>query len=229
MDLKKMGEHFKEARTKYNQHGSQSPYDVENIKEIGISNSTIYEIEKGKKKSGPSAEVVIKLAQHYGVSADFLLGLSENPYRIPSTVDELGLSLEAIRGIEMIRYASETNADNAAVKNAFAILDRMLSSAEFLIMLTHACKTEIEASELADRINAIKDNAKNDPLFAQWRLLLQDNEEQFSFKKFQTTECFKGLLDKVCGYEKVEEAKESAFATIEKLQKEGHNGEHSEN
>lgn len=188
---------------------------------------TITQWENGTRKI--KAEHILLLCEVFGISADYLLGLSDDPHRTPSAVDELGLSLKAIRGIEMIRYASETNADNAAVKNAFSILDRMLSSAEFLIVLTHACKTEIEALKLASRINAIKDNAKNDPLFAQWRLLLHDNEEQFSFKKFQTTECFKGLLDKVCGYEKVEEAKESAFATIEKLQKEGHNGEHSEN
>lgn len=94
MDLKKMGKHFKEARTKYNQNGSQSPYDVESATDI--SNSTIYDLERGKKKSGPSAELIISLAQYYGVSADYLLGLDDDHHVKPSAVKETGLATEAV-------------------------------------------------------------------------------------------------------------------------------------
>ena len=68
-----MGERFKDARTVHNQHGKQTTGAVE--KATGISKSTISETENDKR--APGAETISELARHYGVSADYLLGLSD--------------------------------------------------------------------------------------------------------------------------------------------------------
>lgn len=44
---------------------------------IGISMNSLYHYEKNRKT--PSAEVVAKLAEALGVSADYLLGLTDDP------------------------------------------------------------------------------------------------------------------------------------------------------
>ena len=44
---------------------------------LGIGKSQISEIETGKHST--SAEKVALICEHYGVSADYLLGISDNP------------------------------------------------------------------------------------------------------------------------------------------------------
>ena len=45
--------------------------------ELNIARSSVSEYESGKKI--PSALVIAKIAQYFGVSADYLLGLTDNP------------------------------------------------------------------------------------------------------------------------------------------------------
>ena len=62
---------------------------------LGILQQTYYKYESGKNT--PSAEIVVDLADAYGVSADYLLGRSDEPYPAkidPSTLD-LVRSLQA--------------------------------------------------------------------------------------------------------------------------------------
>lgn len=68
-----MGERFKDARVDHNQHGKETTGAVE--KATGVSKSTISEIENDRR--APGAETISELARHYGVSADYLLGLSD--------------------------------------------------------------------------------------------------------------------------------------------------------
>lgn len=52
----------------------------------------------GQWKDGttvPDIYALKKIAGYYKVSADYLLGLSDDPQRKPSAVDQLGLTLEA--------------------------------------------------------------------------------------------------------------------------------------
>ena len=59
--------------------------------ELGLSNSAISEWKKGKAK--PSADAIIKIAQYFNVTADYLLGLSAVPTAVPQeyTSDEVQL------------------------------------------------------------------------------------------------------------------------------------------
>lgn len=233
MDLKKMGEHFKEARTKYNQHGPQSPYDVENIKEIGISNSTIYEIEKGKKKSGPSAEVVIKLAQHYGVSADYLLGLSDDPHRTPSAVDELGLSNEAVNSIHAIR---NDTISGKLPEGCFKALDLFLKSKQlpaFLAFFSHAQTTARNTREMLEKAIIEQDNPCNgsNPGYDTYSALL--NQENYPFARYTVGQSFSEMIDTFCNAAEIDRLRkqlskridENAAAGIKRAE-EDHNGNH---
>lgn len=67
------GERFKDARTVHNQHGKETTGSVEEA--TGVSKSTISEIENDNRD--PGARIVSALARHYGVSSDYLLGLSD--------------------------------------------------------------------------------------------------------------------------------------------------------
>lgn len=68
-----MGERFKDARTVHNQHGNQTMAQVHNA--TGISASMIKELEADSSRDFGYCKIS-KLAEHYGVSIDWLLGLS---------------------------------------------------------------------------------------------------------------------------------------------------------
>ena len=67
------GERFKDARTVYNQHGHQTMAQVH--KATGVSTSLIQELEDDSDRDFGYCKIV-KLAEHYGVSIDWLLGLA---------------------------------------------------------------------------------------------------------------------------------------------------------
>lgn len=61
---------------------------------IGIAQSSIGNYERGSRI--PDSETIIALAKFFDVTSDYLLGLSNDPTKIPSAVNELGLSYEAV-------------------------------------------------------------------------------------------------------------------------------------
>ncbi len=67
------GERFKDARTVYNQHGPQTMAQVH--KATGISASLIQELEDDSDRDFGYCKIT-KLAEHYGVSVDWLVGLA---------------------------------------------------------------------------------------------------------------------------------------------------------
>ena len=64
----------------------------------GVDYSTLSRIENGNvKKVGD--DVLLKLARFFGVSADFLLGITNMPDKKNYTIEELGLTPEAARNL----------------------------------------------------------------------------------------------------------------------------------
>lgn len=91
-----MGERFKDARTVHNKNGKQTTDAV--FEATGISKSTLSNIENDKRD--PGADVIRKLAKHYGVSTDYLLGLTD--IKTPETnaravISYTGLSEENVK------------------------------------------------------------------------------------------------------------------------------------
>lgn len=98
-----MGERFKDARIVYNKHGKQTTDDVSDA--TGISKSTLSNIENDRRD--PGARVICKLADHYGVSTDYLLGLTE--IKSPETtaqavISYTGLSEDNVKKLHDMAY-----------------------------------------------------------------------------------------------------------------------------
>ena len=94
------GERFKDTRILHNKNGKQRISDV--ARETGVSQSCISDLENDDKERGVSYYDVKKLAIHYGVSVDDLLGVHGGER--PSYVCEYtGLSPDVISGLHSIK------------------------------------------------------------------------------------------------------------------------------
>lgn len=103
-----MENRFKKARTIHNQHGAQSTREVE--KATGITKSLIEDIESTAGKPRNVGYLTVKkLAQYYGVSSDYLLGLSKTPSieeNIQAVCETTGLSENAV---ELLKHECALN------------------------------------------------------------------------------------------------------------------------
>ena len=127
------GERFKDARTVYNQRGKQTMDEV--TAATGVSKSLIQSLEDDDVARSVGYDKVAKLAAHYGVTADFLLGLSDDPNPAPSTVNDLGLSVKAVEMIESLDLLDTPNYQilfGDSVKYAKDIFNCLLESKDFM-------------------------------------------------------------------------------------------------
>ncbi len=73
---------------------------------VGIDASTLSRIENDETKKIDS-NAILSLAKHFGVSTDFILGLSDDPEPKNFSISELGLTIEAAKKI----YTGEIDPD----------------------------------------------------------------------------------------------------------------------
>ncbi len=112
------GDRFKDARTVHNRHGKQTIADV--VSATGVSKGQISEIESDNAGDIRS-DSVVKLAKHYGVSADYLLGLSDNPTRdesVDGACKCTGLSLEAVIYLQSLKESGGNTEGVSAILEA---------------------------------------------------------------------------------------------------------------
>ncbi len=84
--------------------------------------------------SEPGYDTLVQIANHYGVATDFLLGLSDDPSRMPSAIDDLGLSLKAVDTIERLDMFDTPNGQiqfRNAASHALDVLNCLLESPDF--------------------------------------------------------------------------------------------------
>ncbi len=114
------GERFLEARITYNQHGKQTQGDV--YKATGVPASKIKDLEDDDTNRGVDYRSIATLAKHYGVSADWLLGLTTIPR--PDT------SLQAIERYSGLSQASVERLPcvKAEMRGLRGTLDLLLSA-----------------------------------------------------------------------------------------------------
>lgn len=114
------GERFKDARVVYNKNGSQSMAEVSMA--TGVSASLIKELEDDDSARDFGYKKIVELAKHYGVSANWLLGITNDHKIHPCATDELLLSESAV---EAIHFFSSDSGD------ALHGLDLLLNSLDF--------------------------------------------------------------------------------------------------
>lgn len=88
------GERFKDARKEFNQHGNQTMSSVE--KATGVSASLIADLENDDKDRRVNYIDIATLAKHYGVTTDWLCGISDDHHISPCASSELGLSEKSL-------------------------------------------------------------------------------------------------------------------------------------
>lgn len=84
------GERFKDARIVHNQHGKQTMDEVEAA--TGIKKSLIQALENDESSRDVGYVKVAALAAHYHVTADFLLGFTNDPHPQRTAIDDLGIT-----------------------------------------------------------------------------------------------------------------------------------------
>ena len=105
------GERFKDARNVHNKNGKQTMNAVEQA--TGVYASLISALENDNSDRSVGYDKVAILAKHYGVSADWLLCLTEDPAPKPCAADELGLCQKSI---DILSIAKEMVATHKYIK-----------------------------------------------------------------------------------------------------------------
>ena len=101
------GERFKDARLEYNRNGKQTMDEVYTA--TGVSASMIKDLEDDDKDRSVGYDKIATLATHYGVSADYLLSLTNDPSQKPCATDELGLSANAINWLSGLANSPDSH------------------------------------------------------------------------------------------------------------------------
>lgn len=185
------GERFKDARIVHNQHGSQSMDEVHSA--TGISQSMIKDLEDDEKNRSVGYDKIRLLAVHYGVSTDYLLGISDIPSQdqnIRSIAEFTGLSQETIEKIVEAKN-SMSNVEliplNWLLSNGFfgfggLLVDLYLMGSEMVELRNCRCKrdglSKDERIELAKHVHSIT--------------------EHIDLRKYRADTIFRKLLDQYC-------------------------------
>lgn len=86
-------ERFQDARLVYNIHGKQTMDEV--AAATGISKNMISDLENPEKDRDVGCRSITKLADYYGVSIDWLMGLTTDSMISPGEMEDLGISEES--------------------------------------------------------------------------------------------------------------------------------------
>ena len=178
-----MANRFKKARTEYNKHGHESVKDVS--KATGITSSLIDDLEfekatwaklqKAPRDVGYSK--IKTLAEHYGVSTDYLLELSDYPTinaHAAGAAEYTGLSLEAINRIvlETTPHPGFTIYENNM--DLISVLNLLLTSTHFWGLVNQLSgyinspkRKTSRAAEISREFHEVNHGANRDDEFNQ--------------------------------------------------------------
>lgn len=130
---------FQDAREQYNRHGKQSMREVERA--TGVQASMISYLENYDADRQVNYQSIITLAEHYGVSADYLLGLSDTP----SIADDSKIASKVTgltgRAIDRLRWIMKDN-------GTADILDKILRHGELTNLLRYAVEARRQVAEI---------------------------------------------------------------------------------
>ena len=127
--------------------------DAELAKAFGINRSTIGRILKGETEK-VSSQMIIDAAQYFGVSTDFLLGLTDMPDLMNHPVESFGLTEGAARAI----LSEDVN---------IGILNRLLENLRFC-QLTQTMAYALEPDQTAGVMSYANILAHGESLFLEY-------------------------------------------------------------
>lgn len=165
-------ERFKDARIVHNKNGKQTIREVESA--TGVNYGKIQRVEDGEGEVGHTC--IAPLAKHYGVSTDYLLGLCEDPYPIPSATNELGLPPGAVHFFRDLAEKQQNGkiVDYGFINTLYNFMS-LLDSTNGL-RLIHAMKKYIDAEQAQKIIDEIVQ--MQPPLFELHNKVLQSAYSQ---------------------------------------------------
>lgn len=146
------GERFKDARTVFNKNKKETMDEV--FAATGVSKSAIQALEDDSISRSVGYDKVAKLSEHYGVSADYLLCLSDDHRLAHSAVDELGLSEKAISWLERLKFQGEC--DSNYKKNINSIFEDTLFQKAFFNMVNYILALDVETLSFKAYINKLE-------------------------------------------------------------------------
>lgn len=163
---------------------------------IGVTDNTISYFCSGGRT--PNTQQIIKIANVLGVTADFLLGLENDPRRVPTAMNTLHLSMIAV---DAIRDHSASGFED--VLSAF---DRLIEKPEFWAMLSDVIRAK-EIRGLPPIKNADTETAalKAQDVFRKAAVsntpckMLHGNEYA-DFLQFEIDKAFRNLLAEEMAY-----------------------------
>ena len=190
------GERFKDARIVHNQHKKQTMDEVATA--TGVSKSLIQSLEDDSVNRSVGYDKVAKLAAHYRVSTDFLLGLSDDPSPMPSVVDDLGLSIKAVDTIERLEMWDTPNYQitfGNASGRAVDVLNCLLESSDFDEIMGYLllCLDSFMVNTQTRRLDG-NDYEAEEEMRSAGRIVLQGTDAG----KFYATEAANILKQLVC-------------------------------
>ena len=80
---------------------------------LGCNRASLANYENSKRT--PDAEIIIKIAQHYGTTADYVLGMTdtkENDTTMQKICNYTGLSDDSVNFLHLVNEVSKTNEDS---------------------------------------------------------------------------------------------------------------------
>lgn len=81
--------------------------------------------------TSPDWETLAAIAEYFSVSADYLLGLSDDPQRMPAAADELGLSPKAVYYLRTLHELTQIPPYDTRI----SLLSRLFENRQFDLML----------------------------------------------------------------------------------------------
>lgn len=129
-------------------HGLSQKTLSDELAKLGliVRRETITQWENGTRDL--KTEYLAKLSEFFGVSADWLLGLTDAPERTPAAVDELGLSADAVSRLQMLHNVSQVPPESHRYSRS-ALLSDLLEDEEFTGWFLANCTQYVEGIQRA--------------------------------------------------------------------------------
>ena len=164
--------------------------------------------------SEPGYETLVKIADHFNVSTDYLLGRTEDPKQVPSAVDNLGLSPKAIKNIEAARRSGQMiDGLNALLESS--LFYRIL---EAIPAYRSSIEREIKCISIGCPDSMIEP-ALEDELFEKYpemegRVALLRGDDAINFHLASLERMFGNVLNSVAGYNDLQAARKAALEEL---------------